>query len=425
MTDPSLGRRRALVSLAALVGVPLVSSCGTPPAAQDGRNPEAPDLPPPDSSPDSAPSSSAPPSPSTPPVTVKSNVNDAAKGVTVDTILKYEVSQGTLTSVTATAQVKDRKSGKPVKVTVPGSLAKDGGSWQATDGLEPGVTYTVTLAATDSSDSPVTLTRTFATHQLTLDQQTFPAVYPLDGMTMGVAMPAIVRFDIPVTDKANVEKHLHIDVSPKQPGSWYWQSDTEVHYRPKSYWKPGTKVTVDARLNGVKAGKNLYGQESRTFSFTIGRRVVAKVDLAKHVMRVYIGDKLARTIKISAGKKGFTTRSGVKVISEKLRRTPMRSETDNVNDPDYYDLDNVEWAMRLTNSGEFFHAAPWNAPNFGRANVSHGCTGMSNADAKWLFDTMQVGDPAEFTGSGRGMEIGNGYTDWNLSWAQVQKRSAV
>lgn len=422
MTDPSPSRRRALAALATLAGVPLISSCGTPPAPRTHRRPDAA---PTDTTPEPAPSSTAPPSPTIPPVTVESNVDDRATGVTVDTILELSVSNGTLTSVEPTATVEDRESGKPVTVTVPGTLAEDGSSWRATDGLDPGVEYTVTIGATNASEDPVTLVRTFTTHELTLDQQTFPAVYPLDGMTMGVAMPAVVRFDIPVTDKANVEKHLHIDVSPKQPGSWYWLNDSEVHYRPKAYWKPGTKVTVDARLNGVKAGKDLYGQESRTFSFQIARRVVAKVDLAEHVLKVYIGDKLARTIEISAGKKGFTTRSGVKVISEKLETTPMRSETDNINDPDYYDLEAVKWAMRLTQSGEFFHAAPWNAPYFGRANVSHGCTGMSNADAKWLFENMRVGDPAEFTGSKRGMEPGNGWTDWNLSWSEVRKRSAL
>ena len=425
MTNASPSRRRALAAIAALAGVPLVgTSCGTPPAPQE-QDRDRPDPPAADKTPEQGPTSSAPTAPTTPPVTVTSNVDEAATGVTVDTILQLKVKGGTLTSVKPSAKVKDRKSGKTRSVTVPGTLAGDGRSWRATDGLDPGVKYTVTISATDTDNNPVTLTRSFKTHTLTLDEQTFPAVYPLDGMSIGVAMPAIIRFDIPVTDKANVEKHLHIDVSPKQPGSWYWASDTEVHYRPKSYWKPGTKVTVDARLNGVKAGKKLYGQESRTFSFTITRKVVAKVDLAKHVMRVYIDSKLARTIKISAGKNGFTTRSGVKVISEKLRTTRMTSETDNINDPDYYDLDKVEWAMRLTQSGEFFHAAPWNAPYFGSANVSHGCTGMSNADAKWLFNTMRVGDPAIFTGTKRGMEAGNGYTDWNLSWSQIRKRSAL
>ncbi len=37
--------------------------------------------------------------------------------------------------------------------------------------------------------------------------------------------------------------------------------------------------------------------------------------------------------------------------------------------------------MRLTYSGEFIHAAPWSVGSQGSANVSHGCTGMSTANA--------------------------------------------
>ena len=42
--------------------------------------------------------------------------------------------------------------------------------------------------------------------------------------------------------------------------------------------------------------------------------------------------------------------------------------------------------MRVTNSGEFLHAAPWSVGSQGNANVSHGCTGMSTANADWLYD---------------------------------------
>ena len=42
--------------------------------------------------------------------------------------------------------------------------------------------------------------------------------------------------------------------------------------------------------------------------------------------------------------------------------------------------------MRETNSGEFLHAAPWSVGSQGNANVSHGCTGMSTANAQWLYD---------------------------------------
>ena len=85
----------------------------------------------------------------------------------------------------------------------------------------------------------------------------------------------------------------------------------------------------------------------------------------------------------------------------------------------------VKYAMRITSSGEFLHAAPWNAAYFGSRNASHGCVGMSTANAAWLFNRTLIGDPVVTTGSSRGMEYGNGYSDWNMSYAKYKKGSAL
>jgi lipoprotein-anchoring transpeptidase ErfK/SrfK len=74
--------------------------------------------------------------------------------------------------------------------------------------------------------------------------------------------------------------------------------------------------------------------------------------------------------------------------------------------------------MRLTYSGEFLHAAPWSTGSQGQANVSHGCTGMSTANAKWLFDHSKVGDVVVYKHSSRKLEWGNGYTAWDISYSQ-------
>ena len=123
----------------------------------------------------------------------------------------------------------------------------------------------------------------------------------------------------------------------------------------------------------------------------------------------------------------LATRSGVKVIMEKYDALRMNSETVGIpaGSPDAYDLDNVQWAMRLTNSGEFIHAAPWSVGSQGSANVSHGCTGMSTADAGWLYSITRRGDVVEYVGSDRPMEPGNGYAEWNLSWAELRSGSAL
>ncbi|MCQ8780236.1 Ig-like domain-containing protein, partial [Escherichia coli] len=82
----------------------------------------------------------------------------------------------------------------------------------------------------------------FTTTDLSLDQQTFASVAPLDGETVGVGMPVVVTFDVPVTDRASIEQHMSVTTTPAQIGTWRWVSDTEVHYRPKTYWQAGTQV---------------------------------------------------------------------------------------------------------------------------------------------------------------------------------------
>ena len=85
----------------------------------------------------------------------------------------------------------------------------------------------------------------------------------------------------------------------------------------------------------------------------------------------------------------------------------------------------VNWAMRLTWGGEFIHAAPWSVGSQGYANVSHGCTGMSTANAGWLYNMTQRGDVVEYTGTDRPMEFTNGYGDWNEDFATYAKGSAL
>ena len=300
-------------------------------------------------------------------------------------------------------------------------------TWTSTARLEPGTDYTISVTATRSDGRSVERTRAFHTVDLTLDEQTYAAIAPLDGETVGVGMPVIVTFDLPVADRALFEKHMVVTSEPVQKGSWYWLSDREAHWRPATYWKAGTDVAVDLDINSLPAGDGIYGQESRHIDFHVGDAVVSRVDVNAHTMRTFINGELARTIPVSAGKAGWETRSGTKVIIEKFRRKRMNAATIGVDkdDPEYYNLSNVQYAMRVTYSGEFLHAAPWSSGSQGSANVSHGCVGMSLADAQWLYDRTSRGDVVEVTGSSRQMTLDNGYGDWNLSFADWKQGSAL
>lgn len=348
------------------------------------------------------------------PVRLTPSFTDPA-AVPIDDTLSVSASGLTLDDVTVSSSEGE----------VPGTV--EGGSWTATELLEPGTDYTITASGTRADGSRVERTRGFHTIDLTLDEQTYAAIAPLDGETVGVGMPVIVTFDLPVTDQALFEKHMHVTSAPAQKGSWYWLNDREAHFRPTRYWKAGTDISVDLDVNSLPAGNGIYGQESRSIDFHIGDSVISRVDVRTHTMRTFINGRLARTMPISAGKAGWETRSGTKVIIEKFRRKRMNAATIGVDkdDPEYYDLSNVQYALRVTYSGEFLHAAPWSTGSQGSANVSHGCVGMSVADAQWLYDRTSRGDVVEVTGSARSMTLENGYGDWNLSPADWKAGSAL
>jgi lipoprotein-anchoring transpeptidase ErfK/SrfK len=334
----------------------------------------------------------------------------------VDKVVKVRASEARLTTVEVTSAAGP----------LDGTLDPDGSTWTAGDRLEPGTDYTLRAVAETAEGDPVRRTAKFTTQALTLDEQTYPSVAPLAGETVGIGMPVIVSFDLPVTDRAAFERHMTVTSSPQQRGSWHWLSDNEARWRPAKYWKPGTEVSVDVDINGVAAGNGIYGQEDREVDFEVGDAHVYKVDMNTYQMKVLSNGKLLRTIPITTGEQpAFTTRSGTKVIIEKFDSKTMNSETVGITGPDAYNIDNVQWAMRLTYSGEFIHAAPWSTGSQGNANVSHGCTGMSTADAGWLYAMTRRGDVVEYTGSDKPMTLDNGYGDWNASFPDYAKGSAL
>ena len=359
------------------------------------------------------------------PAPEEKTVSDAR--ISVNVPRKKAVPVSTVVEVTATDGQLERVRVAGAGGRLPGSLSEDGTRWRADERLEPGATYQLRSVAVDEDGLTKKVERTFRSQQLTLDDQTYASNAPVDGETVAVGMPVIDNFDIPVTDKAEVERHLSVESKPAQRGTWHWISDNEVHWRPKTYWKAGSDVTVTADINGVDAGNGIYGQEDRQTSFHVGSRVVMAIDVASHTMRVNENGKTLRTLPISAGKPGFTTRSGIKVIIEKFRYKDMDAATTGVseNDPNYYNISNVEYAQRVTYSGEFLHAAPWSVGSQGSANVSHGCVGMSTENAGWLYGITKVGDVVEVTGSDRPMEPDNGYGDWNVPFKTYQTASAL
>jgi lipoprotein-anchoring transpeptidase ErfK/SrfK len=313
---------------------------------------------------------------------------------------------------------------------VAGELTADGGRWHSTSPLAAGTHYTVQVSTEDDDGAPGRKVYDVRTSTPKTKKRLNITFGPKAG-TYGVGQPVTAELSVPVKDKASrviVERALKVDSQPAVAGSWYWVDDKTLHYRPKEYWPAHATITVHSNLADAKVAENLWGGDTKPLKLTTGDRVIAVTDAAAHVLTVYKDDKPLRTIPVTTGRPGYATRNGVKVILGKEPTVRMRGSTIGISDSssDSYDL-LVHWAARVTWSGEYVHAAPWSVGSQGYANVSHGCTGMSNGNAQWFFDAVRVGDIVKVVNSGGSdmTPFGNGFGDWNLDWSKWRKGSAL
>jgi lipoprotein-anchoring transpeptidase ErfK/SrfK len=307
---------------------------------------------------------------------------------------------------------------------VDGNLRDDRSSWVPAAALEYGKRYTATLTATDAEGRQATATSTFTTMAkpaATVRVSSFLG----DNTVVGVAMPLIVRFsrNVPQDKRADVQRRLFVTSNPRQEGIWHWVSPTEVRYRPKTYWKPGTKISYRLATGGLPMGEGYYGRSDITVVASVGRALSLTVDNKNKMMTVTQDGKVLRKIPVSLGKAKTPSSSGTMVVIEKLRKTVFDTFAE-LGPTEGYRTD-IEYAQRLTWGGEYIHAAPWSEGVQGQTNVSHGCVNISMANAKWLFGITKMGDPVVVKGTERRLENGNGWTDWNMSWSQYVKGSAI
>ena len=115
-------------------------------------------------------------------------------------------------------------------------------------------------------------------------------------------------FNAPVTNRAAVEARLHVTLSKPVAVSWHWFSSRSCTSAPKTYWPAGEQIKVDLALAGVDAGKGVWGDRDRSYSFSIGDAMVSTVDVTAHKMTVTRNGKILRVIPITTGKAGYLTR---------------------------------------------------------------------------------------------------------------------
>ncbi|MER5637615.1 Ig-like domain-containing protein [Kitasatospora sp. NPDC002227] len=358
-----------------------------------------------------APSASASPGPTVSAAVVKIEPADGAKDVKPGGALKVSVASGKLSTVKVTDQ-----QGRAVD----GAVTADGSGWAPKGALSVGQKYTVNATAADQAGLAATATSSFTT--LTPEDEASPHDNIDAQGTYGVGMIVSLEFDRDVKDRKAVEAGITFDTSDGSVVKGHWFGSRRVDFRPESYWKPDTKVTVHYRLKGVEIAPDVYGGVDADEPFTIGRSQISTVDASSDEMKVERGGQVTATYPITAGKPGFASWNGTMVIGEKSGTTRMTSQGITSAKGEEYDLQ-VPHAMRLTTSGTYVHGNYW-SDAFGSYNASHGCIGLSDtqagsgsSDAGKFFDSSLVGDVVKVVNSKGGqVEPDNGLSGWNVPW---------
>lgn len=363
----------------------------------------------------------------TPAQVIKVTPGDGSKGVRAGEELRVSVVDGTLERVRVTRRSKGARH------KLPGRVSADGRTWlpkAAGSGLELGSKYTVEVVARDDEGRRSARHTTFTTKA---QPRRFIGFFtPEHRQTVGTGMILSIKFNRPIKERAAVERAVRVTADPSVPVEPHWFGSSRLDFRPREFWKPGTRVTLDLRLRGVKAAPAVHGVQRKRVHFTVGRDQRTVVDARRHMMTVLRDGTVVNRVPITAGSPKNRTYEGHMVISEKFEVTRMNART--VGFGGEYDIEDVPHAMRLTDSGTFLHGNYW-APRrtFGKANVSHGCIGLHDkkggdprSAAGAFYRSSLVGDVVTVQGSGeRTVAPGNGLGGWNMSWEDWAAGSAL
>ncbi|WP_432176412.1 Ig-like domain-containing protein [Streptomyces sp. Tue6028] len=404
MTTPDRTTRRALGACAALmVGALTLTACGGDASADSGKDNKS--------------------ATRTSTAKIVISAKDGSTGASINAT-GVKVSDGELTDVKMTVA--------GTGTAVPGTISANGGSWKPKEQLERGTKYQISATAKDAEGRTSAANSIFTTVS---SGNSFIGTYtPDNGSTVGVGMPVSFTFDKVIGDKKAVQSHIKVTSSSGQQVVGHWFGAQRLDFRPETYWKAGSKVTMKIDLDGVEGANGVYGVQKKTVTFTIGRSQVSTVDVRTQTMTVVRDGKTLKSVPISAGSPENTTYNGQMVISEKFVQTRMNGST--VGYGGEYDIPDVPHAMRLTTSGTFIHGNYWynrGNPPFGRQGTSHGCVGLADVQgargdttAKWFYDNSLIGDVVTVKNSpDKAVAPDNGLNGWNMSWSAWTAGSAL
>jgi lipoprotein-anchoring transpeptidase ErfK/SrfK len=413
-----------VASLAALMALAACTSGGTVPAAGTvtvtGTGPDG-----------SVTTTTATASPGVDPAVITTLPAAGTKNFSPADRVKVNIDNGKLTDV---------KMVNAVGKVVAGALASDGSTWESTEDLGYSKTYKITATGVDSVGHPITKREHITT--VTPGNMTMPYLEDIYGHTLenggtyGVGMVVRVHFDESV-NRAKAEKTLQVTTTPNLSGGWYWSDDQNVYWRPQHYYPAGTKVTLSAKVYGTEVGLGLYGQADQSVSFKIGAKHYSVANAKTHQVKVYVNNKLVRTMPTSMGQGGVTqgdngpiylwTMPGIYTVINHENPAIMSSDSYGLpaNSPLGYAPEKVYWSTKISVDGIYLHELDATVWAQGHQNVSHGCLNLNYTNAKWFYNLSRVGDVVQVVHSGGPKITFDQGGEWSVPWSTWLKGSAL
>jgi lipoprotein-anchoring transpeptidase ErfK/SrfK len=295
----------------------------------------------------------------------------------------------------------------------------------------PSTTAATTSAAPTTSAAASTSAAAKPVHiKLLEDDSNGPVTY-------GVGMPIVAYFSATITDGVGFAKATTVKVNGvANAGFWYFEASNiipgyplEAHYRPPKdpttgspYWPANAAISMNMATTGVSAGAGMAFDDSLTLSMRTGDAHISTVDCAAERMTVTSnGATVHAPMLTSCGAAKTPTAGGTKVVMQLGEDVPGTNTLRPVgavrmvgSGGAHYDLI-VPWSVRVTQGGEYVHAAAWNGKNIGQRSTSDGCTNLNTPDAEWFFKFSRIGDVVNYVNTGGpAMQPWDGYGDWNV-----------
>ncbi|MCC7369649.1 MAG: L,D-transpeptidase [Chloroflexi bacterium] len=172
---------------------------------------------------------------------------------------------------------------------------------------------------------------------------------------------------------------------------WVSGEEVEPHNDTWAELSDGTYVySTSLRRNGEVTPPALPADAPTT-----GRWI--DVNLTEQVATAYEGRTAVRSVLISSGRPGWETPTGTFAVLRRVEKDTMDGATLVGQGPNgagaNYKVENVRYVQYFTADGAAIHENYWRRPaTFGMPG-SHGCIGMTPADASWFWGFATVGTP--------------------------------